>query len=73
MTHRALLELLDSINFPPFFAFEVVVFLVEVPELEEALVLLVIQVGANTSADGSGIVIPTLYLLVYKKYRSVDK
>ena len=71
MTHRALLELLDSINFPPFFAFEVVVLLVEVPELEEVLVLLVI--GANTSADGSGIVIPTLYLLVYKKYRSVDK
>lgn len=61
MTHRALLDLLDSINFPPFFAtvaFEVVVLLVEVPELEEVPLLLVI--GANTSADGAGIVIPTL-------------
>jgi len=57
------LELLDSISFPLFFAavaIEVVVLLVEVPaELEEAPVLLVI--GANTSAHGSGIVIPTLY------------
>ena len=48
------LELLDSINFPAFFvgtfAFEVVVLLVEVPELEEVPESLVIS--ANTSADG---------------------
>lgn len=53
MAHRALVELFDFINFPPFFAavaFEVV------PELEVPLLLVI---GANTSADGVGI--PTLY------------
>jgi hypothetical protein len=59
VTYRALLELLDSINFPPFFVFAVVdsELSVEVPELE---ILPVLVIGAKTSSEGFGIWIPTL-------------